>query len=94
MNKGKVVYDTKHYEVRTSGDWNVIDEAGVYSERGGYVVVNKDTEIVEHTTMIMPQAIYQAQGFSDSLDALLSPSAQPAQLELVNFPIDEDVVPS
>jgi hypothetical protein len=60
----------------------------------GYAVRNKDTQVLEHTTVILPQAIYQAQGFSDSLAALLADKDGPAQLSLVEMDVGEDVVPN
>ena len=76
-----VLYDTKHYEIRLA-DGPVLDEAGEYSERPGYFVINKETNVVEHTTMFFPQAIYQAQGFSDSVDALTKTEEVPSYKEL------------
>ena len=89
----KPLYDTKNYIVRLAADDElVIAEDGNYGSGGGYVVVNKETGQIEHTTMILPQAIYQAQGFSDSITALLNPDKETNALSLVETPSD-DIVP-
>ena len=87
-----VLYDLTNYIViRTD---NAIGEDGKYGA-DGYAVVNKLTAIVEHTNTVLPGAIYQAQSFSDAMDALSAAKETPTQLSLVGFdPIGDDVVPS
>ena len=86
-----VIHDTKNYEVCIADSQElVMGEDGKYACIPGYVVVNKDTKIVEHTTMLLPQAIYQAQGLSDSLDALLKADVAPDNLVQM---VTDDVVP-
>ena len=86
-----IIYKTDRYDVVKCG--SVIGEDGNYGQEG-YSVRNIETGIVEHTTMILPQAIYQAQGFSDSLDVLLKEDDAPTQLSLVEMDVGEDVVPN
>jgi hypothetical protein len=89
-----VLYETVKYDVISTD--NALGEDGDLGHLG-YAVVNKETTQVECTTQILPQAIYQAQGFSDSLVALMDESAKaPAdrQMTLLDFPTPEDVVPS
>ena len=87
----KVLYDTTNYEVIRFGA--AMGEDGEIGA-DGYAVRNKDTGVIEHSTVILPQAIYQAQGFSDSLDALFATKDAPIQLSLVEMDIGEDMVPS
>lgn len=85
-----ILHDTKHYTVELSDGLEIIDETGKYSNRPGYVVINKETSIIEVTAMMLPQAIYQAQGLSDSLDALTKADETPNNLVSM---VTEDVVP-
>lgn len=88
----KVMYDTKNYEVAVADSQELIlGEDGKYANVPGYIVLNKETGIVEHTTMMLPQAIYQAQGMSDSLDTLLK-ADKPEVDNLVSL-VTDDVVP-
>lgn len=87
----KILYENTHYKVIPFA--NAMGEKGE-PDSNGYAVVNKDTGVIEHTTIMLPGAIYQAQGFSDSLDALLKTDGAPLQLSLVDMPTDEDVVPN
>jgi hypothetical protein len=86
-----VLYDTKNYEVSVADTQElVMAEDGKYANIPGYIVTNKETGIVEHTTMMLPQAIYQAQGLSDSLDTLLAADKTPDNLVQM---VTDDVVP-
>ena len=88
-----VLYDTKNYEVVVADSHeSVMAEDGKYANVPGYVVTNKDTGIVEHTSMMLPQAIYQAQGLSDSLDALLK-ADEPGLSDNIVHMVTDDVVP-
>ena len=86
-----IIYKTARYDVVKCA--SAVGEDGKYGQEG-YAVRNIETGIVEHTTMILPQAIYQAQGFSDSLDVLLKEDNEPTQLSLVEMDVGEDVVPN
>lgn len=91
----KVLYDADLYEVRASEGYSVLAEDGEYSARDGYLVVNKETGVIEHTTLMLPGAIFQCQHFSDTLASLRS-MAKPADnvVNLDAIEIDEDVVPN
>lgn len=90
----EVLYETDNYVVKSAVDVDVISEDGNYRKCDGYVVVNRATGQVECTTMIFPQAIYQAQGFSDSVESLTKEEiadSNEGHLSLVET--SEDVVP-
>lgn len=85
------LYTTENYEVVLSLD--VLGEDGNYAGRIGYAVRNIETGVVEHTTMMLPGAIFQAQHFNDTLKGLLAePEDNVVPLESIDIP--EDVVPS
>jgi len=91
----EVLYETDNYIVR-SAEGQVISEDGTYRDTEGYEVINRATKQVECTSMIFPQAIYQAQGFSDSVAALTKDEIEDSEgdsnvLSLVDAA--EDVVP-
>lgn len=89
------LYDTKNYEVQLAANDEVMAEDGKYdADRKGYVVINKETGVIEHTTMILPQAIYQAQGFSDSLDALLKADDAAEVVDIGLVPVADDILPN
>ena len=79
------LFDTEKYEVVVHD--NVLDEAGNYGAHG-YAVVNKENKTIEHTTMMLPGAIYQCQHFNDTLIALLAQEKEAPGLAIV-----EDIVP-
>lgn len=81
-----VMYDTEKYEVVRIGD--ALDEDGK-TRREGYGVRNKDTGIVEHSTTMLPGAIFQCQYFNDSLVNLLKPRDEEPEAE---SDVSEDVV--
>jgi hypothetical protein len=55
------LYENDSYEVILSD--NVLGEDNQYGQ-AGYAVRNKETQVVEHTTMLYPQAIFQADALS------------------------------
>ena len=65
---------------------NALGEDGKYGKKG-YAVINIETGITEHTTMMLPGAIFQAQHFNDTLESLLAENKEPV-LGLV-----EDILP-
>lgn len=85
------LYDTKHYAVVSTDD--AMGEDGKLGAKG-YAVINKDTGVTEHTTVILPQAIYQAQGFNDSLDVLLKDDSDVSPLALVDVDVGIDDLPN
>lgn len=95
MDLSKVNKGLEYYEVGIidGGDRTpVIGEDGQYHTRGGYAVRNKATGFVEHTTTLLPGAIFQAQHLDSTLDGLLNPPATEPPA-LVDFPT-EDTVPN
>ena len=90
-----VLFDTKHYLVRQrESNESILGEDGAYTiSHSGYVVVNKETDVIEHTTTMLPGAIFQCQHFNDTLVGLLNPEVIPdVDLNIVDVP--EDVVPN
>jgi hypothetical protein len=86
-----VLYETDNYFVLECD--NALGEDGKYGV-SGYAVVNKKTDVTEHTSMMLPGAIFQAQHFSDTLDSLLAdkgPVAPPIDMSAIDV---EDVVPN
>ncbi len=61
------IYENEKYTVVGTND--ALGEDGNYGRRG-YAVVNKDTGIVEHTTIVLPQALFQADAFMGALGQL------------------------
>lgn len=53
----------------------VLAEDGKYYEAEGigYALRNKETGIIEHTTMVLPGIIFQAESLDSMLDDLLTP---------------------
>jgi hypothetical protein len=90
------LYDTEKYEVILSEDETVVlGEDGQYHAFPGYAVRNKETQVVEHTTMMLPGAIFQCQHFNDTLVSLTTPVATADNVvDLAAVEIGDDVVPS
>jgi len=61
------IYENKSYRVTLCD--NVIGEDGKYGAKG-YAVYNKETGVREHTTMVLPQALFQADAFEGALGQL------------------------
>jgi len=68
------IYENENYEVILFA--NVIGEDGKYGP-SGYAVRNKETRVVEHTTMVLPQALFQADAFQGALGQLNEPEPEP-----------------
>ena len=87
----KVLYETESYTVQQVDV--ALGEDGKYGQPG-YGVVNKQTDVVEHTSMMLPGAIFQCQHFNDTLESLLAKPeevVEPVDLRVVDV---EDVVPN
>ncbi len=65
------IYENDSYRVVFTT--NALGEDGKYGA-DGYAVINKVTEVIEHTTMVLPQALFQADAFMGALGQL---SAEP-----------------
>ena len=84
------LYETEKYFVTECKD--VLGEDGKYGKTG-YAVVNEETGVIEHTTMMLPGAIFQCQHFNDTLKGLLeTPEDNVVELSAIDVP--DDVVPS
>jgi len=83
----------KHYAIVPTN--KCMGEDGKYQEGEfiGYAIENLDTGVVEHTTICLPAAMYQASHFDDMLDALLTPDKKKSALSLVDGSPVEDIVP-
>ena len=81
----------KYYEVVEA--YRVLAEDGKYkesvNEHQGYAIVNKATGIIEHTTMVLPGAIFQAESLDSMLGGLLEPPVDAPKAEGNG----EDVIP-
>ncbi len=86
-----VLYETEKYSVKITRE--ALGEDGTYS-RHGYAVINKDTGITEHTTMMLPAAIFQCQHFNDTLVSLLTPEPKTDMVDIFADPTDGDVLPN
>ena len=71
------IYENKSYEVIECA--NVIGEDGQYGAVG-YAVRNKETGVLEHTTMVLPQALFQADAFEGALGQLNEEEPEPETL--------------
>lgn len=85
------LFETDKYAVEVTDA--ALGEDGKYGV-AGYKIINKDTGIVEHTTMMLPAAIFQAQHFSDTLKSLLETPEKATELSLVNDIIPDGVEPN
>jgi len=82
----------KYYDISLSQKaTNEIGEVVEGEAPVGYAVINTMTGITELTSTLLPQAIYQAQHFDQTLEAVFTPEAKAPVLEMMNT---EDVVPS
>ena len=88
-----ILFETEKYTVEASDDRKVIGEDGKYSGVAGYVVVNRDTGVVEHSTIMLPGAIFQCQHFNDTLVSLLNPPTED-ELDISALNVPEDIVPN
>jgi hypothetical protein len=61
------IYKNKNYEVIVIE--NAMGETGERDSEG-YAVVNNETGVIEHTTMVLPQAVFQADAFMGALGQL------------------------
>ena len=90
----KVLFDTDKYTVEESNGRSIVGEDGKYTtSHTGYVVINKETQVIEHSTTMLPGAIFQCQHFNDTLVSLLNP-ADPEGVDLTSMDVPEDVVPN
>lgn len=89
------LFETERYIVRKrDNSESIVGEDGKYTmSHDGYVVVNKETNVIEHSTTMLPGAIFQCQHFNDTLVSLLTdPEDNITALTSVDVP--DDVVPN
>ncbi len=92
---GKVMFETEKYEVRLAANGDqVIGEDGKYGTIDGYLVVNKETKVIEHSTVMLPGAIFQCQHFNDTLISLLAPPDEADIVDITSMNVPEDIVPN
>ena len=77
MNDSSSIYENEKYEVvcTLGTDTLILGEDGKYSDRPGYAVINRETGVIEHTTTVLPQALFQADAFLGALGSLVSQGA-------------------
>ena len=88
------LFETEKYIVRENDNEQIIGEDGNYSGQDGYVVVNRETGVIEHTTIMLPGAIFQCQHFNDTLVSLLSPPQDDDGVDIAALNVPEDIVPN
>jgi len=71
------IYENEKYTVVETD--NALGEDGAYGAIG-YAVVNKATGVTEHTTMVLPQALFQADAFMGALTQLDETTDEDADL--------------
>ena len=90
----KVLFETEKYRVETSDGRSIVGEDGNYTKsHDGYVVINRETETVEHSTTMLPGAIFQCQHFNDSLISLLQEPSE-KDVDIANLNVPDDIVPN
>ena len=72
-----MIYENDKYFVQKATD--ALGEDGNYG-REGYAVVNKVTGVVEHTTTVLPQALFQADAFMGALTSMDDPDGEDATM--------------
>ena len=89
------LYENERYEVVCSigTDLLILGEDGKYSDRPGYAVINKETGVVEHTTTVLPQALFQADAFLGALGSLVSQGASGNDETIIDGDADVIVIP-
>ena len=61
------IYENDKYKVELTE--RALGEDGNYGVLG-YAVINKENNVIEHTTMVLPQALFQADAFMGALGQL------------------------
>lgn len=78
----EILYSTEHYVVQRTDE--ALNEVGTACDAPGYAVVNKGTEVVEHTSLCLPAAMFQADNFNRMLSQLTAPEEETKMLEAVS----------
>lgn len=86
VNLGMTYYEVIPCDKVLREDGNYFGGKG---EDVGYAVRNKETGIIEHTTTVLPSAIFQADYFDKALTSLFNPDELEA---LDTSPTDSDVL--
>ncbi len=95
-NRVSNLFETEKYVVRQAAQGEcIIGEDGKYEDMDGYVVINRETGVIEHTTIMLPGAIFQCQHFNDTLESLMSPPEEGEDgVDLSSLNVPEDIVPN
>jgi hypothetical protein len=83
-----IIYENNNYKVVLTDD--ALGEDGQYGRRG-YAVVNTTTNVAEHTTTVLPQALFQADAFLGALGQLND--SQDDEIAIIQA-VPEDVLPN
>ncbi len=94
MTAKNCLFETEKYTVEKSNGRTIIGEDGKYGAKSGYVVVNKETGVIEHSTVMLPGAIFQCQHFNDTLMNLLAPKDEAEVVDINSMNVPEDIVPN
>lgn len=84
--------ELEYYRIGATGD--AVGEDGKKGS-AGYSVTNKETDVVEHTTTILPGAIFQARHLDDMLASLVQaadPEKNDDGVVSLESVVDEDPV--
>jgi hypothetical protein len=86
INKDLTIYVIEPTTLAIGEEGKYVDGKG---STVGYAVVNTITGVIEHTSVILPGVIYQAQHFDNMLRSMLSKGKEPTTLE--EAPVDDVV---
>ena len=79
------LYENEYYKVMETED--ALGEDNHYG-RAGYAVINKETGVAEHTTTLLPQAIFQSDALCGALAQFNNPEEDVESIEST----DEDII--
>lgn len=83
----KPLYETEYYIVtRTDA---AVNETGSAADAQGYAVINRKYNIVEHTTTVLPAAMFQADNFNRTLKSLLEETSEEDAVNALMAELDE-----
>lgn len=88
LNEELKYYVIELSEFAIGEDGNYLRGSG--DNLAGYAVRNKESGVVEHTSMLLPAIIFQAEHLDSMLDSLLNKEDTPT---LESLPVD-DVLPN
>jgi len=80
----------RYYQVVPSDKALAEDGKYLTGDNAGYAIENKMTKVVEHTTVCLPAAMFQANHFDDMLASLIDGTPKLSVVDSVT----EDIVPN